>query len=319
MQRRELGRSGIEITRVVLGCANWGGIGSDPATWGKGTAEDEAFAIMDAAYEAGIRTFDSAASYGGGRSETTIARWLESRGRDDVALTSKVFFPVHEQDDQGLAPARVRRVAHDSLERLGVDRIDLYLLHQPDPETPLVNTLRALDELAAEGTIRAFGVSNADAPHIEECLDLAAEHGLRRIEWVQNEYSLLVRDCEREVLPLCTREGLGFTPYSPLAGGWLTAKYRRGDQYPADSRMVVRPDDRFAREEVHAAVEAFAAHAHERGVQPATLAFAWVVAQRAVTAAIAGPSRLAHLAPLLEGYELDLSEAERDELAALFA
>jgi 1-deoxyxylulose-5-phosphate synthase len=318
VDQRELGRSGVEVTRVVLGCANFGGVGSDPKTWGKGTDEEEAFAIMDAAYEAGIRTFDSASSYGGGRSEETIGRWLAARGRDDVVLTSKAFWPVHEGDDKGLAPARIRRVAHDSLRRLGVTRIDLYLTHQPDPDTPLVDTLRALDALAADGTIRSFGVSQGDAAHVEECLRLADEHGLRRIEWVQNEYSLLVRDSEAEVLPLCAREGLGFTPFSPLAGGWLTAKYRRGEEYPADSRMTVRPDFRFARDDVHAAVEAFAAYADERGVQPATLAFAWVLGQPGVTAAIAGPSRLAHLAPLVEGYELELSQAERDELAALF-
>src|SRR5215208_746257 len=318
MERRELGRSGVEVTRVILGCANFGGVGSDPSTWGRGTPEDEAFAIMDAAYDAGIRAFDSASSYGGGRSEEAIGRWLAARGRDDVVLTSKSFWPMHEQDDRGLAPARIHRVAKDSLHRLGVDRIDLYLTHEPDPETPLIDTLRALDELVSAGTIRAFGVSNGDGAYVEECLRLADEHGLRRIEWVQNEYSLLVRDSERDVLPLCAREGLGFTPFSPLAGGWLTAKYRRGEAYPAESRMVVRPDLRFAREDVHAAVEAFAAYADERGVQPATLAFAWVLAQPGVTAAIAGPSRLAHLEPLLEGCELELTPEERDELAALF-
>ena len=319
MQRRELGRSGIEVTRVILGCANFGGVGSDPATWGKGTDDEEALAILDAAYEAGIRTFDSASSYGGGHSEDVIGRWLAARGADDVVLTSKAFWPVFVGDDNGLAPERIRRVASDSLRRLGVDRIDLYLTHQPDPETPLVDTLRALDGLVADGTIRAFGVSHADGEYLAECLRLADEHGLRRVEWVQNEYSLLVREAEGDVLPLCEREGLGFTPYSPLAGGWLTAKYRRGEEYPADSRMALRPDYRFARDDVHAAVEAFAAAAEERGVQPATLAFAWVLGQPGVTAAIAGPSRLAHLAPLLEGAALELSQDERDELAALFA
>jgi 1-deoxyxylulose-5-phosphate synthase len=318
MQRRELGRSEVEVTQVILGCANFGGIGSAPSTWGKGTPEDEAFAIMDAAYEAGIRAFDSASSYGGGRSEQTIGRWLAERQPGDVVLTSKSYWPVYEGDDQGLAPARIRRVARESLGRLGVERIDLYLTHEPDPETPLVDTLRALDELAREGTIRAFGVSNADGAYVEECLHLADEHGLRRIDWVQNEYSLLVRDAEHDVLPLSAREGLGFTPFSPLAGGWLTAKYRRGEPYPEDSRMMLRPDVRFARDDVHAAVEAFAAHAEERGVQPATLAFAWVLAQPGVTAGIAGPSRLAHLAPLLEALDLELSPEERDELAALF-
>lgn len=318
MERRQLGRSGIEVTRLILGCANFGGIGSDPRTWGKGTPEDEAFAIMDAAWAAGVRTFDSASSYGGGRSEETIGLWLAARRPEGIVLTSKAYWPVFEGDDSGLAPDRLRRVAHDSLRRLGAERIDLYLLHEPDPETPLLDSLRALDELSREGTIRAFGVSNVDAAYLRECLELAEAHGLRRIEWVQNEYSLLARDAEGELLPLCEREQLGFTPFSPLAGGWLTGKYRRGEQYPAGSRMVERPDLRFARDDVHAAVEAFAAQAEERGVLPATLAVAWVLSHPHVTAALAGPSRVAHLQPALAALTIGLSADERTRLAELF-
>jgi aryl-alcohol dehydrogenase-like predicted oxidoreductase len=318
MQRREVGRSGIEVTRVVLGCANFGGVGSDPATWGRGTSEDEAFAIMDASYEAGITSFDTASSYGGGRSEEAIGHWLAERRARDVVLTSKAYWPVEAGGDRGLAPERLRRVVDRSLHRLGVERIDLYLLHQPDPETPLLDSLGALDELAAEGKIGAFGVSNVDVAYVEECLQLAREHGLRPIQWVQNEYSLLAREAEDELLPILVREGLGFTPFSPLAGGWLTGKYRRGAEFPAGSRMTVRPDYRFARDEVYAAVEGFTARAEELRVDPAALAFAWVLGHPDVTAVVAGPSRVAHLKPVFEGTELQLSEAERDELAALF-
>lgn len=318
METRELGRSGIEVTRMFLGCGNFGGIGSDPATWGKGTTDDEAFALMDAAWEGGIRAFDTASSYGGGRSEETIGRWIASRRPDGLVLSSKVFWPVARGDDSGLAPERLRRVARDSLRRFGVECIDLYLLHEPDPETPLVESLRALDGLVREGKIRAFGVSNADRAYVEECLRLADRHGLRRIEWVQDEYSLLVPEVERDVIPLCVREGLGFTPFSPLAGGWLTGKYRRGEPFPEGSRMMLRPDPRFPRPEVYDAVEAFEARAEERGVAPATLAFAWVLSHPSVTAAIAGPSKLAHLRQSLDALELVLSDDERSDLAALF-
>jgi 1-deoxyxylulose-5-phosphate synthase len=273
---------------------------------------------MDAAYDTGIAAFDTASSYGGGRSEEAIGRWLRERGVRDVVLTSKAYWPVEEGGDRGLAPERLRRIVEDSLRRLGVERIDLYLLHERDPETPLVDSLRALDELSAEGKIGAFGVSNVDGEYVAECLRLAREHGLRPIDWVQNEYSLLARDTENDLLPVCVREGLGFTPFGPLAGGWLTGKYRRGAEFPRDSRMTVRPDLRFARDDVYEAVEAFTAHAAERGVEPATLAFAWVLAHPEVTAVLAGPSRVAHLAPVLQAYELELSQAERDELAALF-
>ena len=181
MEQPELGRSGIGVSRLILGCGNFGGIGSHPATWGKGTPEDEAFTIMDAAWEAGITTFDSASSYGGGRSEEMIGRWLASRRPEEIILTSKAYWPVHEGDDSGLAPQRLRRVVHDSLRRLGVERIDLYLFHQPDPETPLVDSLQTLHELRREGLITSFGVSNGDAQYVRDCLRLAAAHDLQRI------------------------------------------------------------------------------------------------------------------------------------------
>jgi aryl-alcohol dehydrogenase-like predicted oxidoreductase len=318
MQRRELGRSGIEVTRLILGCGNFGGIGSDPTTWGKGTEQEEAFAIMDAAWRSGIRTFDTASSYGGGRSEETIGRWRAARDPNGLLLTSKAYWPVWDGDDRGLAPARLHRVARDSLRRFGVECIDLYLLHEPDSETPLAESLRALDELRREGVIRAFGVSNVDAAHVEECLRIADEQGLQRIEFVQNEYSLLVRDAERELLPLCAREGLGFTPFSPLAGGWLAGRYRRGQAYPADSRMALRPDARFACDDVYDAVERLEERAGALRVDAATLAFAWVLANPHVTAALVGPSRVAHLGPPLRALELELSAEEREDLAALF-
>ena len=152
---------------------------------------------------------------------------------------------------------------------------------------------------------------------MRECLRLAAAHDLQRIEWVQNEYSLLVA-AEDELLPLCALEQLGFTAFSPLAGGWLTGKYRRGEPYPPESRMTQRPDERFARDDVHAAVEAFAAEAEQRGVPPATLALAWVLSHPDLTAAIAGPSRLAHLAPALDALSIELTPDERDALGSLF-
>jgi aryl-alcohol dehydrogenase-like predicted oxidoreductase len=319
MEQRELGRSGIHVSQLILGCGNFGGIGSDLTTRGKGTPPDEAFAIMDDAWAAGITTFDTASSYGGGESEQLIGRWRASRMPEGLVLSSKVFWPVREGDDQGLAPERVRRVVAESSERLGVERVDMYLPHEPDPATPLLDTLRAFDELVRDGAIGAFGVSNAGAEYVEGCLRIADAHGLRRIEWVQNEYSLLVRDAERDVIPLCASEGLGFTPFSPLAGGWLTGKYRRGAAFAPDSRMALRPDPRFPREDVYDVVDRLVARAHSLGVEPATLALAWVLAHPHVTAALAGPSRRAHLAPMLAALELDLGAADRAELAEVAA
>ena len=185
------------IERIVLGCGNFGGIGSDLSLVGQGEDEAEAFELMDAAWARGVRRFDTASSYGGGRSERTIGAWLRARRPEGLALTSKAFHPVHEGDDAGLAPARIRRVVGESLERLGVERIDLYLIHEPDPATPLADTLSARSRSSsAKELIGAIGVSNVDAAYLAEAVALAP------IAVVQNEYSLLVRDAERDVLPL---------------------------------------------------------------------------------------------------------------------
>src|SRR5215204_5599171 len=235
MEHRTLGRSGIEISRIILGCGNFGGIGSSPMFFGAGETESEAHAIMDAAWAAGITTFDTADAYGGGRSESYIGSWLRLQGpdvRERLVLTTKTFNPMHEGADHGLSPDRIRRQLESSLARLGIPEVDLYLPHDMDPDTPLAETIGALDELVAEGKIRAYGGSNVDAAWLDDAL------GIGRPDWVQNSYSLLERDDEVGVLPVCAREGLGYTPFSPLAGGWLTGKYRRARPLPEGSRMT---------------------------------------------------------------------------------
>ena len=223
--------------RVVLGCGNFGGVGSSPAFFGRGTDEPTAFAVMDAAWEAGIRWFDTADAYGGGRSEEWIGRWRADRGVDGLMLTTKVYHSdVGDPADTGLAPDRIRRRVARSLERLGVDRIDLYLAHEPDAETPLAESIAAFEQLVDEDVAGAWGLSNYGAGEIGEAL----EHGRPAV--VQNAYSLLDREDEDEVLPLCAEHGIANVPFGPLAGGWLTGKYRRGQDFPEGSRMTQRPE-----------------------------------------------------------------------------
>ena len=321
MDYRALGGTGVEVSRVIVGCGSVGGIGSTPELFGvAGETEEEALALMDAAWEAGITCLDTAASYGGGRSETAIGRWLASR-RHPAVVTTKVFFSVTgDPADQGLAPDRIRREIEGSLRRLGLGRIDLYMIHEPDPDTPLADTLEALDGLVRAGKVAAIGASNVDGAYLEEALRISAERGLARFEWVQNEYSLLARGAERDVFPVCAREGLGFTPFSPLAGGWLTGKYRRGEAYPAGSRMTLRPQPygSFENDRTFSALEALDAAARARGVGMAALALAWVLSHPQVTAAVVGPRRPEHLEPALVAAGLALSPAERGELAVLF-
>ena len=308
METRPLG--GIDVSRVILGCGNFGGIGSSPEFFGQGDSEEDAYAIMDAAWEAGLTTFDTADAYGGGRSETAIGKWIASRGVRPT-LTTKTFNPMDEGEDQGLAPARIRRQLESSLTRLGVDSVELYLTHAPDPDTPLEDTLGVLAELRDEGLIGAFGGSNVDAEVLAEADG--------RYAWVQNSYSLLDRDAEAEILPLCRARRLGFTPFSPLAGGWLTGKYRRGEALPEGSRMTMRPGpyEHLRTDAVFDGLEAFADEAAARGVDSATLAFAWLLSSPDVTAVVVGPRRPAHLEPALRALELELTDVERAQLAAL--
>ena len=318
MDYRELGRTGLEVSRIGLGCGNFGGVGSAPELFGQGETEEEAFALMDAAWAAGITFFDTAASYGGGRSERWVGKWRRERGVP-VLLSSKVYWSVTgDPEDRGLSGDRVLREVDGSLERLGVERLDLYLTHEPDPDTPIEETLRALDELVRAGKVRAIGASNLDGVKLEEALETSERLGLARFGWVQNEFSLLQQEANG-VLPVCERKGLGFTPFSPLAGGWLTGKYRRGESYPQGSRMTMRPEPyaELENERTFDALEAFEAAAAERGVAPPTLAIAWILANPRVTAVIAGPRRPEQLEPYLAALELPLSQHERDELASL--
>jgi aryl-alcohol dehydrogenase-like predicted oxidoreductase len=286
MQRAYL--AGIEVSRIILGCGNFGGIGSAPELFGQGESQDDAFAILDAAWEAGITTFDTADAYGGGRSETYLGAWLASRRPEGAVVTTKTFNPMDAGADHGLAPARVRRQLDSSLRRLGLERVDLFLTHAWDPDVPFVDTAGALDELVADGKIGAYGVSNVDGTQLREAIAGG------KPQWVQNSYSLLDRDAEREVLPLCREHGLGFTPFSPLAGGWLTGKYRRDAPVPPGSRMTLRPEPyaHLQTDAVYDLIEDLEA----RG-DPATLAYAWLLAQPDVTAVVVGPRRPEQLAP----------------------
>ena len=324
MEARELGRSGIAVTRVILGCGNFGGVGSAPAFFGQGIPKDEAFRIMDTAWELGIRTFDTADAYGGGRSETWIGEWLAAKGsavRDAIVVETKTYNPVEEGGDRGLAPARIGRQVETSLARLGLERLPLYLAHEFDPDVPQEETLRAFDELVATGKVGAVGASNFTAEQLAEAVEIAELAGLTRYEWVQNSFSLLDADDADSVFPVCREHGLGYEAFGPLAGGWLSGKYRRGEPYPEGSRMTQRPESytRYARDEVFDALEALEREALARGVSMSALALAWLLATPEVTAVVVGPTRVGHLDCVGEALALELAPDEHAHLRGLFA
>ena len=298
----------------MLGCGNFGGIGSAPELFGHGESEEEAFAIMDAAWAAGIAWFDTADAYGGGRSETTVGRWIAATG-NRPRLTTKTYNPMDAGHDHGLGRDRILRQIETSLERLGVDRVDLYLAHEFDPEVPLEESLGAFDELVDRGLVAAYGISNFSAAQVAE----AAEAGRPRA--VQNELSLIEQTDERELLPLCAELGLDYQAFGPLGGGWLTGKYRAGRPFPEGSRMTLRPGpyEHLLTERTYEALDEYAQAAADRDLDPATLALAWVLGHPAVTAIVVGPRRPDHLEPALRALEVRLSPAERDQLGGLFA
>ncbi len=296
---------------VVLGCGNFGGIGSAPEFFGRGETRAEAFALMDAAWTLGLRWFDTADAYGGGRSETWIGDWIRETG-NRPRITTKTFNPMEAGGDRGLSRDRVRRQAESSLERLSVERIDLYLTHEPDPETPVEQTLRAFEELAGQGLVDRWGVSNVDTGGLREWLAVGTP------ALVQNSYSLLDRGDEDGVIPLCVEHGIEYQAFSPLAGGWLTGKYRRDAEPPPGSRMTMRPEPYLHLEEdrVYDALEALEQHAASHGVSMAGLSLAWALG--GISSAVVGPRHPGQLEPVRQALALELSPEERDEVGSLF-
>jgi aryl-alcohol dehydrogenase-like predicted oxidoreductase len=321
MRYVRLGRTDLKVSVIGLGCGNFGGIGSVPELFGQGEDEQAAFALMDAARERGITLFDTANAYGGGRSETTVGRWLASRrARDEIVLTTKVRNRVGpEPGDEGLSARHISEQIDASLSRLGTDRVDLYLAHEPDHSVPIDETMAAFDELIRAGKVRHAGLSNYDGEQVREAVVAAQAGGLHAPANLQNSYSLLDRAAAGDVFEVCAAGGIGFTAYSPLAGGWLTGKYRAGEPYPDGSRMRLRPGPyrEFEQPEIFAALEQLEREAAERGVSLAALGLAWVLTDPGVTAAIVGPRRPDQLAPAIEALLVDLDQAERDLLARI--
>jgi aryl-alcohol dehydrogenase-like predicted oxidoreductase len=282
IRRRQLGGSGLAVSEVGLGCNNFGRRVDLKATR----------AVVDQTLDDGITFFDTADIYGGGKSEEFLGRALEGR-RDEVVLATK--FGMDRGDGKGPRGSRdyVLEAAEGSLRRLRTDRIDFYWYHEPDGVTPVAETLEALDELVQAGAVRAIGASNFSAGQIEEADAVARERGLTPFTAIQNQYSLLVRDAEQNVLPTCERLGLGFVPYFPLASGLLTGKYRRGQPAPAGTRLAGR--EQIASDEQFTRLEALDDYARERGITMVDVAIGALLTVDVVSSVIAGATKPAQV------------------------
>jgi aryl-alcohol dehydrogenase-like predicted oxidoreductase len=293
-----------DIDRIVFGCGNFGGIGSAPRLRGAGDGEEQALRLLDHARRLGLWRFDTANTYGGGASELVLGKWLRFQG---VAFVQKAQIATKVGNPHGCPPGETplsrSQITHHldiSLRRLGVERIDLYYVHEFDRVTPLEETLDAMARAVEAGKIALFGVSNASLSDVEAVRTLAGSGLAARFDYVQNEYNLLAAADAKALIPYCAAHGLRYTAFSPLAGGILTGKYRFGEAPPAGSRLAEAPEAcaAYLNEDSLDAVERLKRAADARGETMAGAALRFVLDTPGVDGLIIAPRRVEHFASL---------------------
>ena len=307
MKYMTLGKTGVAVSRLCFGTMSFG------------QEADEATAalMLRRCREAGVNFFDCANVYSRGRAEEILGRLIRDC-RHELIITSKVGIAMGDgPNDRGLSRRHILQQVEASLRRLGTDWLDVYFCHHEDPQVPVEETMRAMDDLVRQGKVRYVGVSNWPAWRIGRTLGDAERLGLAPIRVIQPMYNLAKRTAEIEILPMARAEGLGVITYSPLGGGLLTGKYI--GQKPAGSRLVVnkRYTDRYAERTYHDAAERFCAYAAKAGISPVTLAVAWVKAHPAITAPIIGARNLEQLEPSLAAGEYEMTAEQWREISAL--
>jgi aryl-alcohol dehydrogenase-like predicted oxidoreductase len=308
MEYRVLGKTGVQVSRLCFGTMSFGGDAD----------EETSAAMFHRCREAGINFFDCANVYSAGRAEEILGK-LIADCRDELVITTKVGSTMGDDpNESGLSRRHITMAVEDSLRRLGTDRIDVYFFHKFDPDTPIEESLRALDDLVHQGKILFPAVSNWAAWQITKALGISAREGLARFECIQPMYNLAKRQAEVEILPLAQAEQMGVISYSPLGAGLLTGKYgitRR----PEDGRLLWDPvyKNRYGDPTYFEIAERFTAHAQEHGVHPASLAVAWVMSHPAITAPIIGARNVEQLEASLAALEVPMTPEWRAEISAL--
>jgi aryl-alcohol dehydrogenase-like predicted oxidoreductase len=311
MEFRTLGRTGVKVSPLCLGAMMFG-------AWGN-PDHDDSIRIIHRALDAGINFIDTADVYSRGESEEIVGKALAGARRDDVILATKVHGTMGDDPNQfGNSRRWIIREVEASLKRLRTDWIDLYQIHRPEADTDVEETLGALSDLVHQGKVRYLGSSTFPASQIVEAQWAAHERNLERFVCEQPPYSLLVRGIEADVLPTCARHGMGVIPWSPLAGGWLSGRWRKGAEAPASTRAerlparydLSRPENRQKLD----AVESLARLAEETGVSLIHLALAFVIRHPAVTSAIIGPRTMEQLESQIGAADVDLDDAVLDRI-----
>ncbi len=314
METRKIGS--LDVSIVGVGCNNFG----------MRIDQDRATEVVDAAIDAGINFFDTADVYGGrGQSEVMLGKAL-ARRRDDVLIATKFGSPMSDNgQSQGASPRWIKQAVEDSLKRLGTDRIDLYQQHVPDRDTPFDETLGALNDLVTAGKVREIGCSNYIGKNIGKCVRISDENGWARFVSAQNNYSLLERSQEPDLIPACEEHGLGLLPYFPLASGLLTGKYRTKDDRPEGTRITLMAQAMPERAEATLTDENFAiidklrAFAEERGHTLLDLAMSWLASKPVIASVIAGATKPEQVKANVDAASWRLSDDEMrsvDEISA---
>jgi aryl-alcohol dehydrogenase-like predicted oxidoreductase len=312
MEYRSLGRTGVQVSPLCLG----------GMLFGEQTDEAEALTIIDRALDAGLNFLDTANIYSRGRSEEIVGRVLQRNGRRArVVLATKVHgtMDAHDPNAWGTSRRHILAQCEASLRRLQTDYIDLYQLHRPMSTIPIDETLRALDDLVRSGKVRYLGTSTFAAWQLVEALWVSKELGLNRVMCEQPPYHLLDRRIERELVPMAQTYGLALIPWSPLAGGFLSGKYRRGEAPPPQSRLGQNPEgvDPHFIDAAFGVLEVVQTLAHEKGVTPGQVALAWVAQQPGVTSPIIGPRTVAQFEDCLGAVDVRLTAEDRARLDAV--
>jgi voltage-dependent potassium channel beta subunit len=314
MRYRQIGRSGLRVSTIGLG--SW-------LTYGRRVDDHRAHDCLRAAYEAGVNFFDTADAYAGGEAERTLGRWLHEVPRSSVVVATKVYFPTGDgPNDRGLSRKHIMESCHASLDRLGLEYVDLYQCHRHDDAVPHEETLRALDDLVAQGKVLYAGVSEWGSDEIDDAVRVGERLRLRRLVSNQPQYSLLARRIEGGVLPSCLREGIGQVVWSPLAGGALTGKYRPGEAPPPASRGADEADSRFMRrvlvDDVLGAVLKLETEvARPLGITVAQVALAWILHQEGVASAIVGATEPDQVRENVGAAEVDLDRETLERVEAI--
>jgi len=312
MEYTTLGRTGVEVSRICLGCMSFGS--SDWREWV--LDPEESHEIIDRAIDLGVNFFDTANMYSLGASESVLGDALEGR-RDEMVVATKCFFQMDEDDPNsgGLSRKAIEQELANSLERLGMETIDLYQIHRWDDDTPIEETLRALDDAVRRGQVRSLGASSMWAHQFAAALHTSERLGLERFATMQNHYNLLYREEEREMLPYCQRQGVGVIPWSPLARGYLTRPHEAFDataRGQSDSRARDHPYFQGNGREINERVGELAA---QKDASMAQIALAWLL-HRDVDAPIVGTTSVEHLEEAVEALEISLSESDLEWLEA---